>query len=266
MLELYHDPVSASSQKVRLVLAELDLDWADHRISLLAGEQHAPQYRAINPRGEVPALVHDGWILAESAAIDEYLVDVFGAGSLAPTDPKGRARMHHWMVRVSDAFYEACGVLSYAIAVRPIQLRQDRDSVLATIARMPDPGKRARRRAILEEGMESAHFAAALRSHVDMLRELDAELARHAWIAGPDLSLADTTALPYVLRLENLGLWPLVEPFPHVERWYGALCERPSFATAITDMIPAAIVEMTRKAGAASWPRARDILAEVTRD
>jgi glutathione S-transferase len=66
MLELYHDPVSASSQKVRLVLAELDLDWADHRISLLAGEQHAPQYRAINPRGEVPALVHDGWILAES--------------------------------------------------------------------------------------------------------------------------------------------------------------------------------------------------------
>ena len=58
MLELYHDPISASSQKVRLVLAELELDWSDKRVNLLAGEQHSSEYRAINARGEVPTLVH----------------------------------------------------------------------------------------------------------------------------------------------------------------------------------------------------------------
>jgi glutathione S-transferase len=265
MLELYHDPVSASSQKVRLVLAELGLDWKDHRISLLAGEQHSPQYRAVNPRGEVPALVHEGWILTESSVIGEYLVEAFAPGSLVPSDAKGRARVRHWMFRISDALYEACGVLSYAIAVRPIQLAQDRESVLASIAQMPDAVKRDRRRTIFEEGMESPHFPAALQRHIDMLRELDSQLAQHAWIVGPELSLADTTALPYVLRLENLSLWPLVEAFPHVVRWYAALCERPSFATAITDMVPAAIVELTRNAGSAAWPRARDILEELGR-
>ncbi len=54
MLELYHDPISASSQKVRLDLADLELDWSDKRVNLLAGEQHTSEYRAINARGECP--------------------------------------------------------------------------------------------------------------------------------------------------------------------------------------------------------------------
>ena len=170
--------------------------------------------------------------------------------------------MRYWMYRVSDQLHEACGVLSYAIVVRPIQLTQDRESVLASIDRMPDPVKLERRRAIFEQGMDSLHFPVALRRHVEMLREIDAQLEHEPWIAGPDLTLADTTALPYVVRLEYLSMWPLVAQFPHVERWYSALKERPSFATAITDIVPEFIVEASRSAGAAAWPGIRDVLAQ----
>jgi len=261
MLELYHDPISASSQKVRLVLAELQLDWTDRTVSLLAGEQHSEDYRAVNPRGEVPALVHDGWTLTESAIIAEYLVEAFAPGALVPAQAQQRARMRYWMHRVSNELHEGCGVLSYAIAVRPIQLTQDRDSILATIEQMPDPRKREIRRAVFEQGMDCDAVADALRRHVGILRELDAQLSGDPRIVGTELSLADLIAIPYVVRLENLSMWPFVEKFPNVVRWHAALTERPSFTTAVTDMAPDFIVEASRSAGDAAWPRVRELLA-----
>jgi glutathione S-transferase len=262
VLELYHDPISASSQKVRLVLAELGLEWTDHRISLLAGGQHAPEFRAVNPRGEVPVLVHDGWTLTESSAISEYLVETFAPQSLVPDSARGRAEMRYWVYRVSDQLYEACGVLSYAIAVRPIQLSQPREDVLATIAKMPDAAKRQRRREVFEEGLDSQHFSEALRRHREMLREIERQLARGPWLAGGAYSLAETTAIPYLVRMDHLSMGPLIEELAHVSRWYAAARARPSFDTAITALAPPGILELSKKAGDAAWPRVQKILAE----
>jgi glutathione S-transferase len=42
----------------------------------------APDYLAINPMGKVPAIVHDGTVVTEAAAICAYLADAFpDAGS-----------------------------------------------------------------------------------------------------------------------------------------------------------------------------------------
>ncbi len=73
MLELYHNGLSSCSQKVRLVLAEKDIDFTSRDINLVAGEQHAPDYVKLNPNHVVPTLVHDGRVLIESSLIDEYL-------------------------------------------------------------------------------------------------------------------------------------------------------------------------------------------------
>lgn len=262
MLELYHDPISASSQKVRLVLAELELDWSDKRVNLLAGEQHTSEYRAINARGEVPTLVHGTWTLTESSVINEYLAEAFPKPGLVPDDAKSRASMRYWVYRISDQLHEACGVLSYAVAVRPMQLLRPREEVLSTIDKMPDPVKRSRRRTAFEVGIQSAEFADGLRRHVAMLREADDCLSRHPWLIGSEFTIADATLLPYVIRLDHLGMSALVERSLNVTRWYEACSERPSFGSAIVQMMPDPILQATRKAGEAAWPEVTAILSQ----
>jgi hypothetical protein len=73
MLELYHAHRSTCSQKVRICLAELGLEFRSRPINLIAGEQLTPAYLAVNPNGVVPALMHDGAAILESSVICEYL-------------------------------------------------------------------------------------------------------------------------------------------------------------------------------------------------
>jgi hypothetical protein len=50
MLELWHEWNSVQSFKVRVVLAEKDLAWTEHRIELLKFDHLQPQYLSLNPR------------------------------------------------------------------------------------------------------------------------------------------------------------------------------------------------------------------------
>jgi glutathione S-transferase len=255
MLELYHDPISANSQKVRLVLAELRVEWADRKIGLLAGEQHDPAYRRINPRGEVPTLVDGSFALSESAAINEYLADLHPDSDIRPASPQARAHMRHWIQRITDQLNEGCGVLSYAVAVRPLQLAERREEVLARIASMPDRAKRAVRLAVFEHGIEAESFARGLNQHVGMLANVEARLGESDWMAGSTYTLADATLFPYVLRLDHLAMSALWADLPNVTRWLARCRERESYRIAIEAHAPPGLVEMTTQAGQAVWPQ-----------
>ena len=50
MLELYHHGSSVCAAKVRLILAEKNLDWTGHYLDILAGEQFNPDYLKLNPK------------------------------------------------------------------------------------------------------------------------------------------------------------------------------------------------------------------------
>ena len=56
------------------------------------GEQHAAEYKAINPQELIPALVHDGHLITQSMAIIEYLDEIVPEPPILPRDPYGRAR------------------------------------------------------------------------------------------------------------------------------------------------------------------------------
>ena len=59
-LHLFHFDLSSCSQKVRIVFRELGVPFVPHPINLMRDEQRTDWYLGINPRGEVPVLVHDG--------------------------------------------------------------------------------------------------------------------------------------------------------------------------------------------------------------
>ena len=81
----------------------------------------APEYLAINPMGKVPAIVHDGTVVTEAAAICAYLADAFPQAGLAPApgDP-ARGAYYRWM-------FFAAGPLEQAVVNRTLGVTQDAD-------------------------------------------------------------------------------------------------------------------------------------------
>jgi glutathione S-transferase len=80
--------------RVRWALEEAGLPY---RSRLLAqGDQNKPEYRALQPFGQVPIFEEDGLVLFESGAIVLHIGE--RSETLLPKDPAARARATQWLV------------------------------------------------------------------------------------------------------------------------------------------------------------------------
>ena len=81
-----------------------------------AGAHREPAYLAINPRGQVPALVlPDGSVMTESAAIVQHLVDAHPEAGLAPAPgSSARAQFDRWLIYMAVDIYSADLRIYYA--------------------------------------------------------------------------------------------------------------------------------------------------------
>ena len=98
MLKLYGYWRSSAAYRVRIALNLKGLAYQQLPVHLLrdGGEQHAAEYRALNPQGLLPLLVDEqngGVRIAQSLAILEYLEEIFPVPSLLPADPAERAQV-----------------------------------------------------------------------------------------------------------------------------------------------------------------------------
>lgn len=94
-VHLYHYPMSACSQLVRVALAHKDIDYVSHYVSLGSFDQYSPQYVKINPRGLVPTLVIDGKVTTDSLNICTFLDSKFpnSKRNLVPSDEELKKRV-----------------------------------------------------------------------------------------------------------------------------------------------------------------------------
>ncbi|HEV2100417.1 MAG TPA: glutathione S-transferase family protein [Stellaceae bacterium] len=83
MLTLYFSPGS-SAMATHIALHEIGVPFEAKLVSLARGEQHLPEYLAINPEGKVPTLLIDGWKLTEVAATLYYLAKRYPEAGLWP--------------------------------------------------------------------------------------------------------------------------------------------------------------------------------------
>ena len=74
------DRFSSCSQKVRILLAEKELEFERHHVDLITCENATEEFLSINKRGLVPILVHDGEVHVESNDILQYIDETFEAG------------------------------------------------------------------------------------------------------------------------------------------------------------------------------------------
>src|SRR5204862_2433671 len=93
MLKLYDYPDCPFCQKVRVMLAEKDLEYEKIFVDLRKQEQKSPDFLRLNPYGKVPVLVHEDEVIYDSTIINEYLEDEYPLPRMMPEDSQGRARV-----------------------------------------------------------------------------------------------------------------------------------------------------------------------------
>jgi len=114
-LVFYTNPMSRG-RIIRWMLEEIGQPYETRVLRWEVGDTKAADYRAINPMGKVPAIVHDGVIVTECAAICAYLADAFPKAGLAPpANSPLRGPYYRWL------FFGA-GPIEQAVAAKTMNL------------------------------------------------------------------------------------------------------------------------------------------------
>jgi glutathione S-transferase len=266
MLTLYHHGSSVCAAKVRIVLAEKGLEWKGVYIDILRGDQFAPDYMKLNPKAVVPTLVHDGRVILESTVIDEYLDEAFADPPLKPSDAATRAEMRLWTKAVDEQLHPACGELTFATCHRHIIGRLPPDKLKEFLESTPSISVTAhwheRKQEIVRLGLKAPGLDTTLRLYDGYLQKMEDALQERPWLAGKTFSLADVAFVPYVNRLDMLGMSEMwTQRRPKLTAWFERVQERPSFKPAVLDMCPPDLTADLKNFGSQSWPEARLLLA-----
>ena len=229
-LELYHYDRSTCSQKVRICLAELDLDWESRHVDLGTGKHLTPDYLAINPNGVVPALVHDGRPIIESTVICEYLAEVFPCSiDLSPHDPVERAAMRAWLRFFDEVPSMAVRVPTFNRILHFYQ-KMSAEEFEAFAAKMP-----LRKHFFLrmgQDGFDGTEYDAALDQLQGTVARMERALDDGPWVLGTNYSIADLCLAPLFARLQDLGMADMWAERPNVTGWYERMTARPAFRKA----------------------------------
>ena len=102
-LSLYTYWRSSAAYRVRIALHLKGLSFEPIPVNLVrqGGEQRSEAFRAINPQGLVPVLLHDGRVLTQSMAICEYLEEKFDGYPLLPADSFERTRVRSMAMQIA---------------------------------------------------------------------------------------------------------------------------------------------------------------------
>lgn len=178
---------------VRMALLEKGVSWTHAEVDPFA-EIVAAGYLALNPFGRVPTLVHDGFVLYETAAITRYVDEAFDGPSLQPGHPRDRARMTQ-VIAIIDSY-------GYWPMVRQVFSPRVFNAALGRVAD----------EAVITSGLEQSHR---------VLRALDGLVGGGRFVAGDRLSLAD---LHLAAMFAYFGAAPegdaAIASYPRVGAWW----------------------------------------------
>ena len=166
-LELYWGSGSPFAWRVMLTLEVKRLTYQSNLLEFSQGDHKAPAFLKLNPRGKVPALKDDDFVLNESLAIIAYLDKKYPEPPLFGTSPQETGLI--WRaVMETEAYLVSAGDK----LVRPIFFGQGMD--------------------------ETVKIQEAAQTIRQELKRIDGELSGSAWLVGKQISAADISLFPLV--------------------------------------------------------------------
>jgi glutathione S-transferase len=182
-MKIFGDSISGNCLKVKWTadLLGIAYDWIE--TDVLAGASRTQEYLAMNPAGQVPAvLLDDGRALAQSNAIITWMAE---GSALIPVAAFDRAKMNEWL------FWEQYSHEPY-VAVARFQVRYLGKAVSALEPKIVERGKAALQR--LDEATADRHF-----------------------LLGDALTLADIALVAYTRVADEGGF--VLGDYPNLVRW-----------------------------------------------
>ena len=198
MIDLHYWP-TPNGWKVSIFLEEAELPYRMIPVNIGRGEQFRPEFLRISPNNRMPAIVDhapaDGGepiSVFESGAILVYLAEK--TGRFLPADVRGRKAVLEWVFWQMGGLGPMAGQNHHFAVYAPERLPYAIDRYVNETNRL--------------------------------YGVLDRRLAERAFVAGDDYTIADMASYPWIVPHERQG--QKLGDFPHLERWFHAIAERPA--------------------------------------
>jgi GST-like protein len=194
MIKFYYHP-SPNPAKVALFLEESGLEYEVVPVDTRKGEQHKPEFLAINPNGKTPAIVDGDATVFDSNAILLYLAEKTGK-FLPGNTPAERGQLLSWLMFVATGVGPYSGQAVHFKHHAPEQIPYAQNRYLYEAQR---------------------HWGI-----------IDAQLAKHHYMLGNTYTIVDMAvwgwagAVPFIL---GDTAW---EKLPHLKRLFDEVSARPA--------------------------------------
>lgn len=203
MIDLYYWP-TPNGHKITLLLEELaeagaKLDYRIVPVNIGKGDQFKPDYLAFSPNNKMPAIIDhapaDGGeplSVFESGAILLYLANK--AGRFFGNDVRQKVAVNEWLMWQMAGLGPMTGQYGHFTVYAPERIPYAIDRYTREVQRL--------------------------------LGVLDTQLAKHAYVAGDDYSIADMAIHPWINAYDKAPLD--LSPYPHLLRWQADIAARPA--------------------------------------
>ena len=225
MIDLYTAP-TPNGHKASCTLEELGMEYSVETVDISSGAQHAPEFRAINPNGRIPAIVdraNDNFAVFESGAIMIYLAEQ--AGKLLPADTKARSRVIQWLMFQMGGIGPMMGQANVFFRYFP-------EKIEPVIDRYQNESRR-------------------------LFEVLDSRLGDSEWLAD-DYSIADIANWCWVRTYKWSGVSR--EGLENLDRWMNVMKEKPGLQRGVSVPVKIDSIIEDKKKSTAFIDNARNFL------
>ena len=196
MLKFFYHP-TPNPMKVALFLAETGMPYELVPVDTAKGEQHTPEFRAINPNGKVPAILDGEVAVFDSTAILMYLSEKTGQFGVVPEE---RGALLSWLMFVATGFGPFSGQSVHFHHAAPEDVPYAKNRYMREIER---------------------HY-----------QVLDTHLKGRDFVVGDSYSIADMSLWGWAMRGGRVLGGDGLARFPEVARWLDAINARPAVEVA----------------------------------
>jgi glutathione S-transferase len=209
---IVHHLNNSRSQRVLWLLEELEIPYEIQHYKRLPSMLAPPELKRIHPLGKSPVITDNGVVVAESAAIIEYILDKYGEGRLRPLPGSPEyLQYRYWM-------YFAEGS-----AMSPLLMRL----VFSKIVSEPKPFFIQPIVKKIASSVEALLIAPNVNAHLDFEEET---LTNSSWFAGAQFSAAD---IMMSLPLEASRSRANLSSRRHLVKFLEAIHARPAYKRAL---------------------------------
>lgn len=207
MVKLYCFGESGNAYKAALALEMGGIAWEQVFVDFFNGEARSPEFRKLNPMGEVPVLDTGSEILTQSGVIQDWVIEQ--SGTLGGATPTERREIWRWVIFDNQKVSGMAGPARFML------------NFLAPEKRNADV-----------IGFLQGRLMASL-------QVLEAELSTRDWLVGDAPSCADISCAGYLYYPEPFGFDRAA--FPAIDAWLTRLAAQPGWKHPY-DLLPAPTV------------------------